>query len=201
MANRVQTNSHFVHELTESDRDLIMRTPLTHGEAEIEQTLNSHEVCIMQLTSMLLTAPKRRISEDTVEYDHYEGMYVSKILDEEAYAYSDHPPCVSEVITDYMIELNDSLDDAGRERLRDLVPEIIDTCPIKITTRNVGVRGTNTQWIIEEETRDATAEYDAAERERTRILDAASDRAADAAGLALKLEIKLDGVRQAAAVR
>lgn len=81
---------------------------------------------------------RRRVTErmremlGLVKVDHgahdgrEEGMCVM-----EAVAYiagephSDHPACVSDTITEVMIEANDNLDDIARQRLLEVVPEII----------------------------------------------------------------------------
>lgn len=51
-------------------------------------------------------------------------------------AYTDHPVCVSEVITELMIELNDSgrTSDRQRNALKKVVPDLIGTAPIEVTT-------------------------------------------------------------------
>lgn len=41
--------------------------------------------------------------------------------------HDDHPMCVSQAITEVMIQTNDSLDDESRQRLLEVVPEIIGT--------------------------------------------------------------------------
>jgi G3E family GTPase len=52
---------------------------------------------------------------------------------------SDQPPCVSNVITAEMISLNDAdaITDEQRERLKDLIPEIMGTCPLRVSEERV----------------------------------------------------------------
>jgi len=45
--------------------------------------------------------------------------------------YGDHPPCTSETITQFMIEINDAVSDRKRAKLKQVIPNIINTCPTK----------------------------------------------------------------------
>lgn len=184
-------NGRVRHELDEGDLDLVRRTTLCHGAAEIFTVLDSHEMCVMQLTSMITSPPKQRLDRNTVESEEDEwGDVVHRNVitgDTVVDAYTDETPCVSRAIRSFLIDLNDNLNNEDRQRLVDVIPEIIDTCPVRLETRTAA-RG----FEYEFEVSDPTAAYCQAERQRSRLLDEA--RYYDT------LDEKLDAVRQAAAI-
>lgn len=74
---------------------------------------------------------------------------------------TDHPPCTSETIRQLMIHMNDSItDEQERQKLKDLIPDIVNTAPTKwgkinqYATRLVQDR-TNPEYMEAEKRRTA----------------------------------------------
>lgn len=184
MKRTVQDDNTVVYEWDSADKVDLYRTPLAIGAIDALVTLETHKVCIMQLTEMLRRSPDKRITRETVVYDGLDNELLFKGTGQEVYCYDDHPICVSEAITSFMINLNDSSTDVQRELLRSAVPDIVGTCPVKLQQ---GYE--HTQY----ERRDRTSQYNAAEIERHRVLGGVDD--------GRSFEEKINAVRQAAQIR
>lgn len=201
---RVDDDEHVTYELTDDDRKKMDAVKLG-GYAELYEVNIAdfgHAMCVMQLVSMLTTEAgkitpekhaaylKYRVWENDGYYGtdsdaptEFDGFSVAEL--EDLSYYGDTPICVSDVITQFMIELNDNHAHAPEDfvALRALVPEIINTCPVKATTYADGL-------ICE--TREHTEEYSRAEAERVTILNEARDSD--------EFSDMLEAVRRAAAV-
>lgn len=112
------------------------------GDGSIERGMR--EMCIMQAIAWVT------------------GQAVERDYAHESYQITDHPICVSRLITDCMIYTNDSCSDKERSRLKKLVPEIMGTCPI----REIRVKGE-----LVEQQREETDGYRKAERRREKALE------------------------------
>lgn len=116
------------YKLTKEDLTKIDQAKLMGGAGTIADAL-LHKVCVMQLVSMVTTEAEKVF---TTRQDQYGN------------SYTDKPICVSEVITDTMIALNDdeNITDEERQQLKTLLADIINTCPIKTTeyTKKSGTR-------------------------------------------------------------
>lgn len=65
----------------------------------------------------------------------------------------DGPPCTSECITELMIDLNDSVTDRQRAKLKQLIPEIINTAPLVwvIDKKNGCIKDSKTRKCLRDE--------------------------------------------------
>lgn len=117
--------------LTLEDRDLIDSIKIT-GYGELDEQIQ-HEMCIMQVVRMLeLGKTPEDLREEQDAYD-------AKLLDwssdysepDPPEGFTDDPICVSEVIIGAMIAINDSCEDEERDQLKELIPGIMNTCPVR----------------------------------------------------------------------
>jgi hypothetical protein len=60
--------------------------------------------------------------------------------------WSDHPACTSKVITSFLVNWNDALDDEGRQKLKPYIPRVVGTAGTKKQERTRGLMAVD--WFI-----------------------------------------------------
>lgn len=109
---------------------------------------------------------------------------------------SDSPPCTSEQIRVLMIEINDSVGSRKRAKLKDVIPDIINTAP------TIWVEHRRHQWVLRTDEHDP--QYNAAESERADIIDKYENEKKMMSGMEVIVEMPMTKIipiiRQLAAV-
>lgn len=168
-------DKYITYRLTKADLKKIDEIRLTHGEGHYEQEAN-HQMCVMQAINMVTTGQRT-------------GSYPLA-------NFSDHPICVSEAITDFLISVNDyegagiEHDDDGNDfvpkrrqnAIKRLAVESINTCPL---TKKVN------QHAIQEVRDFKNEDYIEAENQRLRILEDVDPGDLKSASRAVRKAIKI----------
>lgn len=193
------------YRLDKKDLAKLRRVKLGIGESQWDSIISDHEMCVMQLVAMVTTQHEIDPTLAEQEYAAWRRGWVSAMWTRRKKrwqapptpptGYTDHPICVSEELTGFLIELNDNCSNNQRAQLKKLVPEILNTCPIT-------VKQYKTKPAIE--VRDATnPEYRAAEAERRLILEEAEhSRGEDEWGdpKPVPFKTRIEAVKRAAAL-
>jgi hypothetical protein len=192
-------NSFKAYRLQKKDLNKLRRVRLVEGAAELREFIAGHELCVMQATAMITTQSEfdAKAAQEAMDkyhngvlvYSREKYRYIrvddegNELHEPEITGYTDHPICVSEAITTFLIELNDTCSDRQRAQLKKVIPDIVNTCPIKIEEFKTKPA---------REVRNRTPEYRSAEAERERILGEVYGDA--------PFDEKLEAVKRAAAV-
>lgn len=179
MPNTLPANTDLVvYQLTDEDRKFKSKVRLGTG-ASSDEDLVFHRMCIMQLVAMMTSeADKVSLIEKAKEIFRKMGRLEKKhafgeeyrALEDEVNSFmldtTDHPICVGEALRDALISLNDAItNNRERARLKTVVDDIINTCPVQRTVKHYKTKG---DVVIEK--RKETPEYRAAERQREEML-------------------------------
>lgn len=109
---------------------------------------------------------------------------------------SDSPPCTSDAIRELMIEINDSVGHRKRAKLKDVIPDIINTAP------TVWIERRNGLWDLKTDNYDRR--YSTAEREREDIIRSYENDKKEMSGtdviIAMSSPKMLEVIRRLAAV-
>lgn len=190
-------DQHVVFELTEEDRKRMRQISVVDGHTNWADVV-MHKMCVMQMIALLID---RHGQDPKKQKEEFERAYAERVrlrvvertprslLPPIPSQLPDSSVCVSEHITSSMITWNDSIgSQRERNRLKLLVEEIMNTCPVIRTVHEDG-------FVVD--TADTyDREYKRAEEERLSILDAVNfdDES-------VPFKVKEEAIRKAAAVR